>query len=81
MILDLSIIDDVQLVSSEESIEYARLLARQEGMLCGISSGAAVVAATRLAQQERFQNKIIVVILPSAGERYLSSALFEGITE
>jgi len=80
-ILDLSIIDDVQLVSSEESIEYARLLARREGMLCGISSGAAVVAATRLAQLERFQNKIIVVILPSAGERYLSSALFEGITE
>jgi cysteine synthase len=80
-ILDLSIIDDVQLVSSEESIEYARLLARREGMLCGISSGAAVVAATRLAQQERFQNKTIVVILPSAGERYLSSALFEGITE
>jgi cysteine synthase len=80
-ILDLSIIDDVQLVSSEESIEYARLLARREGMLCGISSGAAVVAATRLAQQERFQNKMIVVILPSAGERYLSSALFEGITD
>jgi cysteine synthase len=80
-ILDLSIIDDILLVSSEESIEYARMLAWQEGMLCGISSGAAVVAATRLAQQERFQNKIIVAILPSAGERYLSSALFEGITE
>jgi cysteine synthase len=80
-ILDLNIIDDILLVSSEESIEYARMLARQEGILCGISSGAAVVAATRLAQQERFQNKIIVAILPSAGERYLSSALFEGITE
>lgn len=80
-ILDLGMIDDVQLVSSEESIEYARLLARLEGMLCGISSGAAVVAATRLARLERFQNKMIVVILPSAGERYLSSALFEGITE
>ena len=80
-ILDLSIIDDILLVSSEDSIEYARMLARQEGILCGISSGAAVVAATRLAQQERFQNKIIVAILPSSGERYLSSALFEGITE
>ena len=80
-ILDLSIIDEVQLVSSEESIEHARLLARREGMLCGISSGAATVAAIRLAQQERFQKKVIVVILPSAGERYLSSALFEGITE
>jgi cysteine synthase len=80
-ILDLSIIDDVQGVSSEESIEYARLLARQEGILCGISSGAAILAAKRLAQQERFQNKTIVVILPSAGERYLSSALFEGITD
>ncbi len=78
-ILDLGIIDDVQLVSSEESIEYARLLARQEGMLCGISSGAAALTGIRLAQQERFQHKVIVVILPSAGERYLSSALFEGI--
>jgi len=77
----LSIIDDIQLVSSEESIEYARLLARQEGMLCGISSGAATLAAIRLAQQERFQNKVIVVILPSAGERYLSSALFEGMID
>ncbi len=80
-ILELSTIDDVQVVSSEESIEYARLLARQEGILCGISSGAATFAAKRLAQQERFQNKTIVVILPSAGERYLSSALFEGITD
>jgi cysteine synthase A len=80
-VLDLSIIDDVQLVSSEESIEYARRLARQEGMLCGISSGAAALAAIRLAQQERFQKKVIVVIMPSAGERYLSSALFEGMTD
>ncbi|HTY23660.1 MAG TPA: cysteine synthase A [Desulfomonilaceae bacterium] len=78
-ILDLGLIDEVQLVSSEESIEYARLLARQEGLLCGISSGAAVLAAVRLAHEERFQNKTIVVVLPSAGERYLSTALFEGI--
>lgn len=80
-ILDLSLVDEVQLVSSEEAISFARLLARKEGILCGISSGAAAVAAIRLAQRAEFRNKTIVTILPSAGERYLSSALFEGITE
>lgn len=78
-ILDLSMVDEVQQVSSEESLDYARRLAREEGLLCGISSGAAVLAALRLAKREEFKRKNIVVVLPSAGERYLSSALFEGI--
>jgi cysteine synthase A len=80
-ILDLSLIDEIQLVTSDEAISFARLLARKEGILCGISSGAAAVAAIRLAQREEFRDKTIVTILPSAGERYLSSALFEGISE
>ncbi len=78
-ILDLGLVDEVMAVSSDDAIHYARLLARLEGLLCGISSGAAVLAAINLAHQDRFQNKTIVVILPDAGERYLSSALFEGI--
>jgi len=77
-VLDLSLIDEVQLVSSEEAVTYARRLAREEGILCGISSGAAVVAAKRIAERDEFRGKIIVVVLPSAAERYLSSVLFEG---
>ncbi len=80
-VLDLSIIDEVQQVSSDEAIECSRLLSKKEGMLSGISSGAAVCAALRLAQRKEFHGKTIVTILPSAGERYLSSALFEGIEE
>jgi cysteine synthase A len=79
--LDLSIVDRVELVTNEESIEMARRLAHEEGLLSGISCGAAVAAAVRLAREEQFRGKMIVVILPDSGERYLSSALFEGMFE
>ncbi|MCC7341750.1 MAG: cysteine synthase A [Bryobacterales bacterium] len=77
--LDLSIVDRVELVSNEESIEMARRLAREEGILSGISCGAAVAAAVRLAQQPEFEGKTIVTVLPDSGERYLSTVLFEGL--
>lgn len=77
--LDLSMVDQVELVSNEESIEMARRLAREEGILCGISCGAAAAVAIRLAQLPEMAHKMIVVILPDSGERYLSSALFEGM--
>jgi cysteine synthase len=79
--LDLSIVDRVEQVSNEESIEMARRLAREEGILCGISCGAATVAAVRLAQEPEMKGKTIVVVLPDAGERYLTSILFEGMFE
>jgi cysteine synthase A len=77
--LDLSVVDRVETVSNEESIAMARRLAREEGILSGISSGAAVVVAARLAAQTEFAGNTIVVVLPDSGERYLSSILFEGI--
>jgi cysteine synthase A len=77
--LDLSLVDRVELVSNDEAIEMARRLAREEGILCGISCGAAMTAALRLAHDEAFAGKTIVVILPDAGERYLSGPLFEGM--
>ena len=77
--LDLSLIDRVEQVSSEDAIDMARRLMKDEGILAGFSSGAAVVAANRLAELPEFANKTIVVILPSSGERYLSTALFQGI--
>ena len=77
--LDLTIIDRVELVESSEAIEFARRLAREEGILVGISSGAAVAAAVRLANLDEFTGKNIVVILPDGAERYLSTPLFEGI--
>ncbi|MEI6210576.1 MAG: cysteine synthase A [bacterium] len=75
--LDLSLVDRVELVESAEAIAFARRLTREEGLLSGISSGAAVAVACRLARKEEFAGKTIVVILPDAGERYLSTPLFE----
>jgi cysteine synthase A len=77
--LDLGIIDRVEQVSDEEAVEMARRLAKEEGILCGISSGAAAAAAIRLSRSDEFDGKTIVVILPDAGERYLSTILFEGV--
>ena len=77
--LDLSIVDRVETVENDEAIEMARRLAREEGILCGISSGAAAAVAVRLAQLPEFAGKTIVVILPDAGERYLSTDLFAGV--
>ena len=76
--LDLSIVDRVEQVDSAEAVTFARRLIREEGILCGISSGAAAAAAVRLAQQPEFAGKTIVAILPDAGERYLSTVLFQG---
>ncbi|AUL99011.1 MAG TPA: cysteine synthase A [Pseudothauera hydrothermalis] len=78
-VLDLSLIDAVEQVSNEEAIDYARRLAREEGILSGISCGAAVAVAARLARRPEHAGKTIVVVLPDSGERYLSSALFEGM--
>jgi cysteine synthase A len=77
--LDLSVVDRVEQVTNEEAIEYARRLATEEGILSGISCGAAAAVAARLAKQPEFEGKTIVVILPDSGERYLSSVLFEDI--
>lgn len=77
--LDLSVVDRVEQVDSAEAVAFARRLAREEGILVGISCGAAAAVAVRLAQQDEFAGKTIVVVLPDAGERYLSTVLFEGI--
>lgn len=77
--LDLSVVDRVERVSNDEAVDYARRLATEEGILAGISCGAAVAVADRLSREPALANKTIVVILPDAGERYLSSVLFEGL--
>ena len=79
--LDLKMVDRVEKVGDEESIEMARRLAKEEGLLCGISCGSAVVAAVRLAKEPAMEDKTIVVILPDSGERYLTSVLFDGIAD
>jgi cysteine synthase A len=77
--LDLGMVDRVEQVSDEEAVNVARRLAREEGILAGISCGAAAAAALRLAREPQYAGNTIVVVLPDSGERYLSSVLFEGI--
>jgi len=77
--LDLSMVDRVEQVTSKEAIEHARRLSREEGILSGVSCGAAIAVALRLAKSDEFEGKTIVTILPDSGERYLSGPLFEGV--
>jgi cysteine synthase A len=77
--LELALVDRVVQVTNEEAIAMARRLAREEGMLCGISCGAAMAAAARIAAEAESKGKTIVVVLPDAGERYLTGALFDGM--
>ncbi|MFN0104746.1 MAG: cysteine synthase A [Bryobacteraceae bacterium] len=77
--LDITVVDRVEQVTNEESIEMARRLAKEEGILCGISCGAAAVVAIRLAKDPANAGKTIVVVLPDSGERYLTTALYEGM--
>jgi cysteine synthase A len=79
--LDLAMVDRMERVTDDESIEMARRLAREEGILSGISCGAAVVAAVRVAKEPASEGKTIVVILPDSGERYLTSVLFDGLVD
>jgi cysteine synthase A len=79
--LDLGVIDRIEQVTDEESIEMARRLCNEEGILSGISCGAAVAAAVRVAKEPEMKGKTLVVILPDSGERYLSTPLFKGISD
>jgi cysteine synthase A len=78
-VLDLSVVDEVVQVTNDEAVEMAKRLHREEGITCGISCGAAVAAAVKVASRPENQGKLLVTVLPDAGERYLSSILFEGI--
>ena len=78
-ILDLSVVDRVETVSDDEALEFARRLALEEGILAGISCGAATAAAVRLGHEPEFAGRTIVVVLPDSGERYLSSSLYAGV--
>jgi cysteine synthase len=78
-VLDLSLVDAIEQVTNEEAVDTARRLIREEGILCGISCGAATAAALRWAHKPENAGKTIVVVLPDSGERYLSSVLFEGL--
>jgi cysteine synthase len=78
--LDLKMVDRIMLATDEESMSMARRLAREEGILCGISSGAAVAAAVRIAWEPEMEGKTIVAILPDSGERYFTSPLFDGLS-
>jgi cysteine synthase A len=80
-VLDLSLVDRVETVTNEDAIhyDYARRLAREEGILSGISCGAAVAVAARIARDSASAGSTIVVVLPDSGERYLSTVLFEGL--
>jgi cysteine synthase A len=78
-ILDMSLVDRIEQVTNEEAIEFARRLTREEGILSGISCGAAAAVAVRLANDPEFKGKTIVTVLPDSGERYLSTVLFEGL--
>ena len=77
--LDMSVVDRVETVDDGEAVEFARRLACEEGILCGISSGAAGAVAVRLAKLDEFEGKTIIVIVPDGGERYISTVLFENI--
>ena len=77
--LDLALVDRIEQVSNEEAIDFARRLTREEGILSGISCGAAAAVAVRIAKLPESVGKTIVVILPDSGERYLSSILFDGL--